>query len=180
FLYHEAELLDERRYHDWLALFTDDAEYWAPVRENVLGREVADELAGPDESAYFEDTKQTLEQRVRRLDTGTAWAETPPSRPQRPPHHRRGRGGVAPTPLPLPPRDRRGPLRGHAPRHPPARRRPAQDRAPNDHPGPGRAQGTKHQRLPLSHPRPGARGLPDPWIPVWKIHPSGESSKRRL
>jgi 3-phenylpropionate/cinnamic acid dioxygenase small subunit len=83
FLYHEAELLDERRYHDWLALFTDDAEYWAPVRENVLGREVEDELAGADESAYFEDTKQTLEQRVRRLDTGTAWAETPPSRTRR-------------------------------------------------------------------------------------------------
>jgi ethylbenzene dioxygenase subunit beta len=28
FLYREARLLDERRLHEWLELFTDDARYW--------------------------------------------------------------------------------------------------------------------------------------------------------
>jgi ethylbenzene dioxygenase beta subunit len=28
FLYREARLLDERRFHEWLALFTDDVRYW--------------------------------------------------------------------------------------------------------------------------------------------------------
>ena len=35
FLYHEAELLDERRYEDWLALLADDVRYWMPMRRNV-------------------------------------------------------------------------------------------------------------------------------------------------
>ena len=35
FLYREAELLDERRYEDWLALIADDIRYWMPMRRNV-------------------------------------------------------------------------------------------------------------------------------------------------
>ena len=35
FLYHEAELLDERRYEEWLALFAEDAQYFMPMRRNV-------------------------------------------------------------------------------------------------------------------------------------------------
>lgn len=31
FLYHEARLLDERRWTEWNALFTEDGEYWAPA-----------------------------------------------------------------------------------------------------------------------------------------------------
>jgi 3-phenylpropionate/cinnamic acid dioxygenase small subunit len=31
FLYHEALALDERRWDDWLALFTEDCEYWVPA-----------------------------------------------------------------------------------------------------------------------------------------------------
>jgi hypothetical protein len=30
FLLHEARLLDEARFDDWLALFTPDAWYWVP------------------------------------------------------------------------------------------------------------------------------------------------------
>ena len=33
-LYHEAALLDERRFDEWLALFTDDALYWVPQGED--------------------------------------------------------------------------------------------------------------------------------------------------
>ena len=35
FLYQEAELLDERRFEDWLDLLTEDIRYWMPIRRNV-------------------------------------------------------------------------------------------------------------------------------------------------
>ena len=31
FLYAEARLLDERRFDEWLALFTEDGHYWVPL-----------------------------------------------------------------------------------------------------------------------------------------------------
>ena len=82
FLYDEAELLDERRFREWLELFTDDARYWMPVRGNRLQvpGEVAGELSGRDGNFYFDDTKAALRIRVERLYTGAAWAEIPPSR----------------------------------------------------------------------------------------------------
>ena len=33
FLIHEARILDERRWEDWLALFADDGWYWVPIEE---------------------------------------------------------------------------------------------------------------------------------------------------
>ena len=82
FLYQEAELLDERRFREWLELFTEDARYWMPARESRLTGpgEVAGELSKPGENFLFDDTKKTLGIRVERVYTGSAWAETPPSR----------------------------------------------------------------------------------------------------
>ena len=77
FLMHEAELLDERRERDWLDLFTDDAEYLMPVRVN---RERGEGDGFSQEAFYFEETHDSLELRVRRLETEYAWAEDPPSR----------------------------------------------------------------------------------------------------
>jgi 3-phenylpropionate/cinnamic acid dioxygenase small subunit len=77
FLMHEAELLDERRERDWLDLFTDDAEYLMPVRVN---RERGEGDGFSQEAFYFEETRGSLELRVRRLETEYAWAEDPPSR----------------------------------------------------------------------------------------------------
>ena len=34
FLYREARLLDDRRFRDWLELFTDDVRYWMASRTN--------------------------------------------------------------------------------------------------------------------------------------------------
>jgi 3-phenylpropionate/cinnamic acid dioxygenase small subunit len=34
FLYREARLLDERRFHEWLELFTEDVRYWTAGRRN--------------------------------------------------------------------------------------------------------------------------------------------------
>jgi 3-phenylpropionate/cinnamic acid dioxygenase small subunit len=85
FLFFEAELLDQRRLRDWLDLFTDDLRYWMPVRHNPLGRpeQLDQELSKPDETYYFNDTKESLRARVERVYSPTAWAEMPPSRTRR-------------------------------------------------------------------------------------------------
>lgn len=92
FLYREARLLDERRFHEWLGLLTDDVRYWMGGRSNrypksskaiaILDPEryVEDDLAKEDELAIFDEDRATLGARVARLDTGMAWAEDPPSR----------------------------------------------------------------------------------------------------
>jgi 3-phenylpropionate/cinnamic acid dioxygenase small subunit len=80
FLYEEADLLDTFRFREWLELFTEDARYWAPVRENRLYRERKEEISAPGSSAYFDDDFIGLKQRVERLYTRMAWAEDPPSR----------------------------------------------------------------------------------------------------
>jgi 3-phenylpropionate/cinnamic acid dioxygenase small subunit len=75
FLVHEARLLDHRHFEDWLALWTDDATYFVPVR-------VSRKMPAPDvvdDIGLFDDTKQSLTLRVRRLGTDVAWAEDPPS-----------------------------------------------------------------------------------------------------
>jgi biphenyl 2,3-dioxygenase beta subunit len=80
FLYHEASLLDERRYDDWLELLTDDIHYWMPIRRTTTAREVANEFTKPGGMAFFDDDKDMLVMRVQRLAVGRAWAEDPPSR----------------------------------------------------------------------------------------------------
>src|ERR1700720_3842245 len=92
FLYREARLLDERRFREWLELFTDDVRYWMGARSNryprtskaiaILSpnRYVEDDHTREDELSIFDETKETLGGRVARLETGMAWAEDPPSR----------------------------------------------------------------------------------------------------
>jgi 3-phenylpropionate/cinnamic acid dioxygenase small subunit len=92
FLYREARLLDARRFHEWLELFTEDVRYWMAGRSNRYPRSskaiaildpdryVEDDAARADELAILDETKETLAARVSRLDTGMAWAEDPPSR----------------------------------------------------------------------------------------------------
>ncbi len=92
FLYREARLLDDRRFRDWLKLFTDDVRYWMASRTNrypksskaisILDpdRYVEDDIGHEDELAILDESKETLTGRVDRLDTGMAWAEDPPSR----------------------------------------------------------------------------------------------------
>lgn len=80
FVYREALLLDERRFEEWLDLFTDDVHYWMPTRAVRYEREIDREHSAPDEIAHFDETKAELQQRVTRLRSGMAWAEDPPSR----------------------------------------------------------------------------------------------------
>lgn len=80
FYYHEAELLDEGRYTDWLELLADDLDYWMPTRTNRLRRQQALATAARGEAAFYDETKESLAWRIRRFDSGMAWAEDPPSR----------------------------------------------------------------------------------------------------
>ena len=92
FMYQEARLLDTRRLHEWLELWTEDTHYWVPVRTtrypriskaiSIADQEryIEDEISKEDELAILDEDKDSLERRVARLDTGMAWAEDPPSR----------------------------------------------------------------------------------------------------
>ncbi|WP_158839945.1 3-phenylpropionate/cinnamic acid dioxygenase subunit beta [Saccharothrix deserti] len=80
FYYHEAELLDDGRYTDWLDLLDEDLDYWMPTRTNRLRRQQAMSVAARGEAAFYDETKESLAWRIRRFDSGMAWAEDPPSR----------------------------------------------------------------------------------------------------
>jgi 3-phenylpropionate/cinnamic acid dioxygenase small subunit len=80
FYYEEAAMLDERRFEEWVDLFTDDTHYWMPIRRTRTLNELDKEFSAPGGMAYFDDDKAMLETRVRKLGTGYAWAEDPPSR----------------------------------------------------------------------------------------------------
>jgi len=79
FYFEEADLLDQFRLRDWLALLTDDVTYRIPIRVNRTdrGRSVT-EVSETD--MLLDEDKRGLTQRVVRLETGRAWAEEPRSR----------------------------------------------------------------------------------------------------
>ena len=75
FLLHEARLLDEARFEDWLALFTEDAWYWVPSQPGQ---------ANPRETvSLVYDDRRLLETRVRRLRNPHIHAQQPPARASR-------------------------------------------------------------------------------------------------
>ena len=81
FLYQEAELLDERRFDEWLDFLTEDIRYWMPMRRNVKFGELDREFTreGHDIN-WFDEGKDTLVRRVNQILTGVHWAEEPLSR----------------------------------------------------------------------------------------------------
>lgn len=80
FVFHEAELLDERRHEEWLALLTEDIRYVVPVRVTTP-HSLADSALR--DMAHFDEDRYSLGKRVERLATEHAWAEDPPSRTRR-------------------------------------------------------------------------------------------------
>lgn len=80
FLYEEAHVLETGEFEEWLLMLDDDVEYVAPVRRTRLRHE-GNEF---DPAAnHFEESLDTLKQRVRRIRTRYAFAEDPPSRTRR-------------------------------------------------------------------------------------------------
>ena len=81
FLYREADLLDERRYAEWLDLLADDIRYWMPMRRNIKYGEGEREFTREGcDIAWFDEGKDTLARRVKQIETGIHWAEEPQSR----------------------------------------------------------------------------------------------------
>lgn len=76
FLYFEADLLDEWRLHEWLALFADDGRYLIPSTDKPDGDPTKDLF-------LVQDDRFLLEQRVNSLQTRAAHAEYPHSRTRR-------------------------------------------------------------------------------------------------
>src|SRR6266850_7366103 len=72
FLFREAALLDERRFRDWMALFTDDGTYWVPA--------VPDQASPFDQASLFYDDRDLMKTRVERLEHPRVHVQTPPSR----------------------------------------------------------------------------------------------------
>ena len=75
FIYREARLMDEHRYDEWLALWTDDAVYWVPSNN--------DELDPMQSVSIIYDDRGRISDRIDRLKSGMAYAQKPPSRMRR-------------------------------------------------------------------------------------------------
>jgi benzoate/toluate 1,2-dioxygenase beta subunit len=75
FLYHEARLLDERCFEEWLELFTKDAYVWVPAYSNQVysGKEIS----------LVRDDMETLRFRVERLRHPAVHSQVPPAQASR-------------------------------------------------------------------------------------------------
>ena len=81
FLYHEAEILDNRRFEDWLDLLDEDIRYWMPISRNVkFGKSEREYTREGQDISWFDEGKDTLTRRVNQILTGVHWAEEPLSR----------------------------------------------------------------------------------------------------
>lgn len=72
FVVREARLIDEKRFDEWYALFTDDASYWVPIAQGQT-----DPLSH-NSLAY--DDKLLLQLRIERLKSPLAYSQKPASR----------------------------------------------------------------------------------------------------
>ena len=77
FLNVEAQLLDEERFDEWLALLTEDVTYRMPL---TVTRERSDLPIYANDMEILSETLASLRFRIERLKTEYAWAEDPPSR----------------------------------------------------------------------------------------------------
>src|SRR5215475_15262505 len=90
FLYREARLLDERRFHDWLQLLTDYIRYWMGSRTNRYPKS-SKAIAILHPSRYDEDDR-TKEDELAILDEDKSTLDA-----RRAPRHRNGLGGRPPV-----------------------------------------------------------------------------------
>jgi 3-phenylpropionate/cinnamic acid dioxygenase small subunit len=75
FLQHEARLLDEGKFDEWLALFAADGCYWVPSEP--------DQDNPHDTVSLIYDDRRLLETRVRRLASPRIYSQEPRSRTSR-------------------------------------------------------------------------------------------------
>ncbi|MBL0422438.1 nuclear transport factor 2 family protein [Ramlibacter sp. AW1] len=72
FLFKEAELADTHQYQEWFKLFTQDLLYWVPCNsdDSEVGKQIA----------LINDNRPELDERLYRLSTKHAHAQSPKSR----------------------------------------------------------------------------------------------------
>ncbi|TBR71276.1 MAG: 3-phenylpropionate/cinnamic acid dioxygenase subunit beta [Nevskiaceae bacterium] len=81
-LFDEAEMLDQRRFRDWLETLSDDLVYFMPMTYNVKHgeHEMQEKTKFETDMSWFNEGKWTLTKRVEQILTGVHWAEEPLSR----------------------------------------------------------------------------------------------------
>ena len=74
FLYREARLLDDRQWDEWLACYSDNAEFWMPSWDDdgELTRDPQSEI-----SLIYYPNRSGLEDRIFRIKTERSSASTP-------------------------------------------------------------------------------------------------------
>jgi 3-phenylpropionate/cinnamic acid dioxygenase small subunit len=72
FLIHEAQLLDERRFRDWMGLFTEDGTYWVPSTHK--------QESPFNHASLFYDDRALMKTRIDRLEHPRIHVQIPPSR----------------------------------------------------------------------------------------------------
>ena len=75
FIYHEARLIDEKRFDEWYELYADDAFYWIPVAPG--------QADGLNHVSLMHEDKLLLKLRIERLKNPKSYSQNPESRP----HH---------------------------------------------------------------------------------------------
>ena len=60
FLYYQAEVLDERRWDEWLGLFADDGYYWMPAS--------SDQAVAEGQPNIFYEDHYLMDMRIRRVE----------------------------------------------------------------------------------------------------------------
>jgi 3-phenylpropionate/cinnamic acid dioxygenase small subunit len=81
FLHYEAELLDDKRYEEWLELLAPDIDYRIPTRTTRERGSTRNEFS--ERSFLMLEDYGSLRTRVRRFATAFAFAEDPPTRTRR-------------------------------------------------------------------------------------------------
>jgi ethylbenzene dioxygenase beta subunit len=80
FLAQEAELLDDNRLRDWLALLDRAITYRMPIR---VTRERTAGAGFSTAGWHMKEDWDSIQTRIERFETSFAWAEDPPSRVRR-------------------------------------------------------------------------------------------------
>jgi len=71
FVYHEARLIDEKRFDEWYDLFADDGRYWMPLMRG--------QPEGPAHTSLFDEDKLLLKIRIERLRNPNSYSQANPS-----------------------------------------------------------------------------------------------------
>ena len=71
FVYHEARLIDEKRFEEWYGLYADDCRYWMPLMRG--------QPEGAGHTSLFDEDKLLLKIRIERLHNPKSYSQAQPS-----------------------------------------------------------------------------------------------------